>query len=84
MGIKERVQEVFNRYNVALQVDSIRVDMAEAVLENGTVIYTDGDDFVEGEDAYIINDEGERIPLPPGDYALAATRRTKVHPTPKR
>ena len=71
MGIKERVQEVFNRYNVALQVDSLRVDMAEAVLENGTVIYTDADDFVEGEDAYIINDEGERIPLPPGDYALA-------------
>lgn len=71
MGIKERVQEVFNRYNVALQVDSLRVDMAEAVLENGTVIYTDADDFVEGEDAYIINDEGERIPLPPGDYVLA-------------
>ena len=72
MTIKERVQEVFNKFNVALEVeDKIRVDMAEETLENGTVIYTDADDFAEGEEAYIINDEGERIPLPPGDYKLA-------------
>ena len=72
MTIKERVQEVFNRFNVNLEVeDKVRVDLAEAALENGTVIYTDADDFAEGEDAYIINDEGERIPLPPGDYTLA-------------
>lgn len=72
MTIKERVQEVFNRFNVNLEVeDKVRVDLAEAALENGTVIYTDADDFAEGEDAYIINDEGERIPLPPGEYTLA-------------
>lgn len=72
MTIKERVQEVFNKFNVALEVeDKIRVDMAEETLENGTVIYTDADNFAEGEEAYIINDEGERIPLPPGDYKLA-------------
>ena len=72
MTIKERVQEVFNRFNVNLTAEEVlRVDMAEAALENGTVIYTDGEDFAEGEEAYIINDEGERIPLPPGDYTLA-------------
>lgn len=72
MTIQERVQEVFNRFNVNLTVsEEPRVDMAEAALENGTVIYTDADDFAEGEEAYIINDEGERIPLPPGDYKLA-------------
>ena len=72
MTIKERVQEVFNRFNVNLEVeDKVRVDLAEAALENGTVIYTDADDFAEGEEAYIINDEGERIPLPPGEYTLA-------------
>ena len=38
------------------------MDLAEAALENGAVIYTDADDFAEGEEAYIINDEGERIP----------------------
>ena len=72
MTIKERVQEVFDKFNVNLQAEEpVRVDMAEAALENGTVIYTDGEDFAEGEEAYIINDEGERIPLPPGDYTLA-------------
>jgi hypothetical protein len=44
--------------------------MAEAALDNGTVVYTDAEAFAEGVEAYIINDEGEKIPLPPGDYAL--------------
>ncbi len=72
MTISERVQEVFQRFNVNLTVtEEPRTELAEAVLENGTVIYTDADDFSEGAEAYIINDEGERIPLPQGDYTLA-------------
>jgi len=71
MTISERVQEVFQRFNVNLTVtEEPRTELAEAVLENGTVIYTDADDFTEGAEAYIINDEGERIPLPQGDYTL--------------
>jgi len=70
MTIQERVQDIFNRFNVNLKVEESRTELAEAALENGTVIYTDGDDFVEGDEAYIINDEGERIPLPPGDYTF--------------
>lgn len=76
MTIQERVQELFNRFNVNLQVE--RVDMAEAVLENGTVIYTDADSFEEGAEAYIINDEGERIVLPEGDYDLADGTKVSV------
>ena len=71
MTIQERVQELFHKFNVNLTVEESRTELAEATLENGTVIYTDGDDFVEDGEAYIINDEGERIPLPPGDYTLA-------------
>jgi hypothetical protein len=72
MTISERVQEVFKRFNVNLTVtEEPRTDLAEATLENGTVIYTDADDFTEGAEAYIINDEGERIPLPQGDYTLS-------------
>lgn len=70
MTIQERVQDIFNRFNVNLKVEESRTELAEAALDNGTVIYTDGDDFVEGDEAYIINDEGERIPLPPGDYTF--------------
>jgi hypothetical protein len=47
-----------------------RTEMAEAALDNGTVVYTDAEAFAEGVEAYIINDEGEKIPLPPGDYEL--------------
>lgn len=72
MTIQERVQEVFNRFNVNLTVsEEARTEMAEAALDNGTVIYTDADAFAEGVEAYIINDEGEKIPLPPGEYTLA-------------
>ena len=75
MTITERVQEVFNKFNVKLTVsEEPRTDMAEAALENGTVIYTDAEAFAEGAEAYIINDEGEKIPLPPGDYTLADGR----------
>lgn len=71
MTIQKRVQDLFNRFNVDLKVTSERIDMAEATLENGTVIYTDADSFLEGAEAYIINDEGEQIALPEGDYELA-------------
>ena len=75
MTITERVQEVFNKFNVKLTVsEEPRTDMAEAALDNGTVIYTDAEAFAEGVEAYIINDEGEKIPLPPGDYTLADGR----------
>lgn len=73
MSLKERVQEVFNRFNVELTVSeetAPETNLAEAPLANGTVIYTDAESFEEGAEVYIINDEGERIPLPPGDYEL--------------
>lgn len=79
MTITERVQEVFNKFNVNLTVtEAPRTEMAEAALENGTVIYTDAEAFAEGVEAYIINDEGEKIPLPPGDYTLADGRMVVV------
>ena len=54
MTIQERVQEVFNRFNVNLTVsEEKRTEMAEATLENGTVIYTDAEQFAEGVEAYI-------------------------------
>lgn len=72
MNITERVQEVFNRFNVNLTVaEKPRTEFAEATLDNGTVVYTDADAFAEGVEAFIINDEGERIPLPAGDYKMA-------------
>lgn len=44
--------------------------MAEATLENGTIIFTDAEGFEDGAEVYIVNEEGEKIPLPDGDYTL--------------
>lgn len=79
MNITERVQEVFNRFNVNLTVaEKPRIEFAEATLENGTVVYTDADSFAEGVEAFIINDEGERIPLPAGDYKMSDGMSLKI------
>lgn len=73
MSIQNRVQELFDKFNVNLTVtdnESVRIDLAEATLDNGTVVYTDDAEFAEGSEVYIINDEGERISMPEGEYGL--------------
>lgn len=70
MNIQQRVQDILNRFDVNLTVSEEKsTELAEVTLENGTVVYTD-DEFVVGAEAYIINDEGERISVPAGDYEL--------------
>jgi hypothetical protein len=44
---------------------------AEATLVDGTVIGTDADSFEDGVLVYITGDDGEKMPLPSGDYELA-------------
>jgi len=67
MKLTDRINELFNRFNVKLQADEVNLE-AQATLENGTVIYTDAASFVEGADVFVLNEEGERIPLPDGEY----------------
>jgi len=70
MNIQQRVQDILNKFDVNLTVTEEKsTELAEVTLENGTVVYTD-DEFVVGAEAYIINDEGERISVPAGDYEL--------------
>lgn len=70
MNIQQRVQDILNRFDVNLTVTEEKsTELAEVTLENGTVLYAD-DEFVAGAEAYIINDEGERISVPAGDYEL--------------
>tara|TARA_R110000744_G_scaffold96187_1_gene185876 strand:- start:5514 stop:6191 length:678 start_codon:yes stop_codon:yes gene_type:complete len=45
--------------------------MAETTLENGTVIFTDSESFEDGAEVYIVNEEGEKIPLPLGEYVTS-------------
>ena len=69
MSIKKRVQEIFDKFQVELQVED-PTKLATARLENGQEIETDGEDFSIGAAVFVVNDEGERIALPDGEYIL--------------
>lgn len=68
MTLQERINGLFEKYSVNLSAEP--VELAQATLENGTVIATDSDAFAVGVQAYVTNDEGEKIPLPDGEYTL--------------
>ena len=74
MTLKERISDIFEKYSVELAVEekeeTQEVAFATAVLESGQEIQTDADAFAVGDSAFVVNDEGERIPLPDGDYKL--------------
>jgi len=77
MKLTDRINELFNKFNVNLKTEEINLE-AQAVLENGTVVYTDADSFVEGADVFVLNEEGERIPLPDGDYTFEDGSSLKI------
>ena len=74
MTLKERISDIFEKYSVELAVEekeeTQEVAFATAVLESGQEIQTDADAFAVGVSAFVVNDEGERIPLPDGEYKL--------------
>ena len=75
MTLKERISDIFEKYSVELAVEEKEETqevalMATAVLESGQEIMTDADAFAVGVSAFVVNDEGERISLPDGDYKL--------------
>ena len=69
MTLQNRINELFNKFNLKLSTVE-KTELAEAILENGTVVYTDSESFEEGADVYIVNEENEKISLPDGDYTL--------------
>ena len=72
MTLKERISEIFDKYSVQLEVEEkAEVKFATATLESGQEIQTDAESFAVGASVFVVNDEGEQIPLPDGDYTLA-------------
>lgn len=67
-----------NTKNMSNKLEQIRTllgltptKLAEATLVDGTVIGTDAEAFEDGALVFITGDDGERMPLPTGDYELA-------------
>lgn len=69
MSIQTKVQEILDKFKVNLSVSETQ-KFATATLDSGQVIQTDAEAFAEGANVYIVNDEGEQIPLPNGNYTL--------------
>ena len=79
MNLSNRINDLFQKYSVKLEVAEGEVpadvvaeesSVASAVLSNGTEIYVDAPAFDIGLGVYVLNEEGEQIPLPDGDYEL--------------
>ena len=72
MTLKERISELFDKYSVQLEVEEKQeVKFAVATLDSGQEIQTDAEAFAVGVAVFVVNDEGEQIPLPDGEYTLA-------------
>ncbi len=89
MNLKDRIQDIFEQYSVHLdkhedeekkmdEHKDEKTEMAKKTLANGTEIYTDADAFAVGVDVFIVNEEGERMPLPDGEYEYAEGGKTVV------
>jgi hypothetical protein len=71
MTLKERISEIFDKYSVELSVEeNAEVKFAVATLDSGQEIQTDAEAFSVGVAVFVVNDEGEQIPLPDGEYTL--------------
>ena len=87
MELKERIAGLFQKYNVNLSVEEStnepeatpeEVKFAEGKLQDGTMIYTDSEAWEAGVNIYIMNDEGEKIAVPTGEYILEDGRAVAV------
>ncbi len=78
MTLQNRINELFTKFNLSLSTVEKTELMAEATLENGTIIFTDAEGFEDGSEVYIVNEEGEKIPLPDGDYTLEDGRTLTI------
>lgn len=84
MELKERIATLFQKYNLNLSVEeptteaTEEVKFAEGKLEDGTMIYTDAEAWEAGVNIYIMNDEGEKIAVPTGEYILEDGRAVAV------
>jgi hypothetical protein len=73
MNLKDRVEKLFEKYAaIATQLSEEKqeVKMAEATLDSGQVISTEAEQWAVGVPVFVVNEEGEQIPLPDGEYKL--------------
>ena len=72
--IKTLVNEIFAKYNVELAAEEpkaeVKTELATATLKDGTVIQSDSETWEVGVNAYVVNEDGEKVAVPTGEYEL--------------
>lgn len=73
MNLREKVNALFAKHNVSLSAEEVVAvkQMVEAILEDGTSIYSDSDTFAQGVRVFTKNAEGEESPAGDGEYKTA-------------
>ena len=72
--IKTLVNEIFAKYNVELSAEEpkaeVKAELATATLKDGTVVQSDSETWEAGVNAYVVNEDGEKVAVPTGEYEL--------------
>lgn len=73
MNLREKVNALFAKHNVSLSAEEVVEvkQMVEAILEDGTSIYTDSDAWAAGVRVFTKDAEGNEIAVMDGEYKTA-------------
>ena len=73
MNLREKVNALFAKHNVSLSAEEVVEvkQMVEAILEDGTSIFTDSDTWAVGVRAFAKDMDGNEVALVDGEYKTA-------------
>ena len=73
MNLKEKVNALFAKHNVSLSAEEVVEvkQMVEAILEDGTSIYSDSDTWAPGVRVFAKDAEGNEVVVADGEYTTA-------------
>jgi hypothetical protein len=74
MNLREKVNALFAKHNVSLTAEETVVEvkqMVEAILQDGTSIYSDSDAWAVGVRAFAKDADGNEVALMDGEYTTA-------------
>ena len=70
MDVLDRIFSIAHKYNVELKEEDQKVELAEAKLKDGTTVVTPAEAMAVGVEVFVVNADGEQMPVPDGDYEL--------------
>lgn len=73
MNLREKVNALFAKHNVSLSAEEVVEvkQMVEAILEDGTSIYSDSDTWATGVRVFTKDAEGNEVAVADGEYTTA-------------